>query len=82
VGNQGHGTLWISLDGARSSPFLAEFIDAPAISSKSALVIILAKAKGKILLADLPGIRICSSIPRATQTHKAHVCMKISQVQF
>jgi hypothetical protein len=55
VGNQGHGAVWISLDGARSSPFLAEFIDAPAISSKSALVIILAKAKGKILGARSPG---------------------------
>ena len=55
VGNQGHGALWVSLDGARSSPFLAEFIDAPAISSKSALVIILAKAKGKILFARSSG---------------------------
>jgi hypothetical protein len=55
VGNQGHGALWISLDGARSSPFLAEFIDAPAISSKSALGIILAKGKGKILFVRSSG---------------------------
>jgi hypothetical protein len=82
VGNKGHGALWISLDGARSSPFLAEFIDAPAISSKSALVIILAKAKGKILLSDLlcdhtPGPRHC-----ATLTEAAHFCIKISQARF
>ena len=26
VGDEGHGAVWIGLDGARSSPFLAEFI--------------------------------------------------------
>jgi hypothetical protein len=49
VGDEGHGAVRIGLDGARSSPFLAEFIDAPAISGKSALDVILAKGKGKIL---------------------------------
>jgi hypothetical protein len=37
LGNQGHGTLWVSLDSAKRSLFLAEFIDAPASSGKSAL---------------------------------------------
>ena len=59
VGDEGHGAVWIGLDGARSSPFLAEFIDAPAISGKSALVFILAKGKGKILLSDL----LCAHTP-------------------
>ncbi len=59
VSDEGHGAVWIGLDGARSSPFLAEFIDAPAISGKSALVFILAKGKGKILLSDL----LCAHTP-------------------
>jgi hypothetical protein len=35
--DQGHGSLWVSLDSAKRCLFLAEFIDAPASSSKSAL---------------------------------------------
>jgi len=49
LGDQGHGTLCVSLDNAWRCPFLAEFIDAPAMFRKSALDFILAKATVKIL---------------------------------
>jgi hypothetical protein len=81
VSDEGHGAVWIGLDGARSSPFLAEFIDAPAISGKSALILILAKGKGKILLSDL----LCAHTPEsrhcATLVHAAHFCMKKTRAQ-
>jgi hypothetical protein len=82
VGNQGHGAVWISLDGARSSPFLAEFIDAPAISSKSALVIILAKAKGKMICPR----SAARSNTRGPWLHHAYseaqMCLKKCLAQF